>query len=261
MPSETIDEPAFVATEQLEALGLSGYAARALVALFGLGDATAREVSESAEIPRTRVYDAMEELEERGFVNVKHVSPRRFWAVSAETTTRRFEELYDHRLARLGEALDAIDAHQLPTQQSGVWTVTGREAVTDRLNEFIDSATEEIVFMTVGELLTESIIDRLAAANDRGVSIKLAEMAGKTESDLQGRLPEAEFFESLWAWSDAPAGRVLLADRARTLASVLTRGDGENLEDPRDETAIWGSGANNSLVVLLKGMFAWRLDN
>jgi hypothetical protein len=73
-------------------------------------------------------------------------------------------------------------------------------------------------------------------------------------------VPGAELFDSLWDWSDDPAGRVLLVDRERTLVSVLVPGESDRPLEPRDETAIWGSGATNSLVVVLKAMFAWQLD-
>jgi hypothetical protein len=73
-------------------------------------------------------------------------------------------------------------------------------------------------------------------------------------------VPGAELFDSLWDWSDDPAGRLLLVDRDQTLVSVLVPDDGDYPPEPRDETAIWGSGATNSLVVVLRAMFTWQLD-
>jgi len=32
------------------------------------------------------------------------------------------------------------------------------------------------------------------------------------------------------------------------------------IEDSRSETAIWGEGDTNCLVVVLKAIFTWRLD-
>jgi len=43
--------------------------------------------------------------------------------------------------------------------------------------------------------------------------------------------------------------------------SVLVDGDDPTLIDLRSETAIWGSGETNSLVVVLKAIFTWRLGN
>jgi sugar-specific transcriptional regulator TrmB len=257
--SDRLDRPASTAVAQLEALGLSEYAARTYVALVQVEDATAREVSEVADVPRTRVYDAVEELRERGLVDVQQSSPKRFWAVSTETAARQFEREYVHRLNRLVDALDSLETTDRTEEQRGVWTVGGQAAVTERVVEFVDSAEEEVIFMTVEGLLTDPIVESLRAAAGRGVTVRLAGISGPVEAEIRREVPRAEVFGSLWDWSDDPAGRLLLVDRERTLVSALVPGNGDAAE-PRDETAIWGSGATNSLVVVLKAMFTWQLD-
>ncbi|WP_433633300.1 TrmB family transcriptional regulator [Halomicrococcus sp. NG-SE-24] len=83
-----------MAIDQLEQLGLSTYAARTLVALVALGSGTAKDVSEVADVPRTRVYDAVEELQEEGLVDIQQSTPKQFWPVSTETLSRSFERTY-----------------------------------------------------------------------------------------------------------------------------------------------------------------------
>ncbi|MFC7139748.1 TrmB family transcriptional regulator [Halosimplex aquaticum] len=240
-------------------LGLSTYAARTFVALVSLGGATAQEVSDAADVPRTRVYDAVAELQERGLVDERQSTPKRFWPVSGETSGRHFERYYRHRVGRLTDALDNIEPAPRADKQRGVWTVTGRETVTERLIEFVDDAEEEVVFMTVEDLLTDELVERLAAASERGVAIKLAGLSNSVQDGLRECVPGVELFESIWVWSETPGGRLLMVDQERTLVSVLVE-NGGGPRDPRDETAIWGSGATNSLVVVLRAMFTWQLD-
>ena len=114
--------------------------------------------------------------------------------------------------------------------------------------------------MTVEDLLSREITDALRAASERGVSIRVGEMAQSTEATIRDELPGTESFDSLWDWSDTPAGRVLMVDRERTLVSVLVEGNGEHPPEPCDETAVWGTGETNGLVVVLKAMFTWQLD-
>lgn len=248
------------AIEQLEALGLSSYAARTYVALVSLGDGTAQDVSDVSDVPRTRVYDAVKELQERGLVDVRQSTPKRFWPVSTETIGQHFEREYANRVNRLLESLDAIEPAARSSEQRGVWTVTGREAVTDRIEEFVESADDEVVFMTVGEHLTDEVVDSLRAASERGVSIKLAEMSESVEGDIWDRVPAAEMFDSLWVWSDTSAGRLLMVDQEKTLVSVLVPEESVRPAESGEETAIWGTGETNSLVVVLKALFAWQLD-
>lgn len=260
MSPTTGDEPATLATKQLEAFGLSTYAARTFVALVSLGDGTAQDVSDVAEVPRTRVYDAAAELRDRGLVDVQHSSPKRFIAISSETAGRRLKQDYVHRANALTDALDGLEPKTLSSEQRGVWTVTGRETITERLLSFIEEATDEIVYMTVEDLLCEKITDALQAASDRGVTIRLAGMSPAATAEIRQSIPNAEPFDSLWDWSDMPAGRLSMVDQEKTLASVLVAEDGAEPSEPRDETAIWGSGETNSLVMVLKAIFTWQLD-
>lgn len=260
MTSDTPDQPQDVAVTQLEALGLSSYAARTFVALVRTGEGTARDVSEASTVPRTRVYDAIDELQTRGLVDVQPSTPKRFWAISAETTGRHFEREYSHRVDTLVESLDSIETPPTATEQHGVWTATGQNTVTERVLEFIETASDEIVYMTIGDLLTKEITTHLQAADKRGISVKLAGMSDPIEEVIRDEVPDARTFESLWDWEETPAGRLLLADRERCLVSVLVPGSGGSGGSPQEETAIWGTGEANGLVVVLKAMFTWNLD-
>lgn len=258
MADDHFDQARSTAVKQLQALGLSTYAARTYVSLVQLGTGTAKDVDSLSEVPRTRVYDAVEELQEHGLVDVQQSSPKKFRPVSVETAGRHFELEYIHRVETMTEALTSLETDVTPEEQRGVWTFTGRDTVTERVQDMLDSATDEVVFMTVGELLTDGLIDRLRAASDRGVTIKLAGMSGDVEDLLRDEVPDTEFFESMWVWSNTPAGRLLMVDQTKTLVSVLPAGDdGSGL---RDETAIWGTGKSNNLVVVLEAMFTWQLN-
>jgi len=253
-----------VAVEQLTEFGLSTYAARTFVALESLAGATAQEVSDVAEVPRTRVYDAVGELQDHGLVDVQQSTPKRFWAVSAETTGRHFERIYDRRVEALTDALDDLEHPVRADKQQGVWTVTGQGTVAERVVEFVDDADEEVVFMTVEPLLTDDIVAALRAASDRGVTIRVAGLSDSVEAEIRDRVPGVDLFESIWDWSDTPAGRLLMVDKTQTLASVrLTdevTDEDSSVSTERDETAIWGTGQANSLVVVLRAMFTWQLD-
>jgi sugar-specific transcriptional regulator TrmB len=261
MRSDPFDDPRSAAIDQLEQFGLSAYAARTFVALVSLGTGTAKDVSGVSDVPRTRVYDAIDELHDFGLVDIQQSSPKEFWAISAETTTRKFEQEMDHRLSTLTTALDELEPVRRSEEQRGVWTVDGQATVTDRVIEFVDDADDEIVYMTVEELLTEDVVDALRDAARRGVTISLGGVSADVQDRIQGQIPGAELFESLWVWSDTPAGRLMLVDGRQTLVSVLVNGTDADPTDPRSETAIWGSGETNSLVVVLKAIFTWRLDD
>ncbi|PSP32233.1 TrmB family transcriptional regulator [Halobacteriales archaeon QH_10_67_22] len=260
MTIDSIEDPPSTAVEQLERFGLSAYAARTFVALARLGSGTARDVSQVSEVPRTRVYDAIDELHDQGLVDIQHSSPKRFWAISSETASRTFEHELQRRTEILRTALDEIEPAQRRAEQRGVWTVNGETAITNRVLEFFASADDEIVYMTVEDLLTDEVIEALGETADRGVSIHLGGVSQDVQDRIQDTIPGATMFESLWVWSDTAAGRLMMVDGEKTLVSALVNGAEATRSDPRSETAVWGEGDTNSLVVVLKAIFTWRLD-
>ena len=110
MSDSSSEHPRAEAIEQLEALGLSVYAARTFVALVALGTGTAKSVSDTVEVPRTRVYDAVEELEAWGLVSVEESTPKRFRSVPPETARDLFEREYVDRITALERALTAVES-------------------------------------------------------------------------------------------------------------------------------------------------------
>lgn len=244
---------------RLKDLGLNEYEAYVLVYLIRLGTGTAKDIAELDSVPRTRVYDAVEVLHDLGLVDIQYTIPRKFSAVSRETAVRKFDLQRRTTIAELNELFDHLDPVEDRSEEFGVWTVTGREAVSSRVLEYVDDAEEELIYMTVDDLLTEDHLDRLQAAADRGVEIYLAGVSLDVEEQIGDRIPSARLFETLWEWSDVGAGRLLVTDRQTALASVLVP-DASPEPDGFDEVAIWGSGEHNSLVVVLRTIFTWRLE-
>ena len=242
--------------DRLKGLGLTEYEAQTLVDLTRLGTGTAKDVASVDDVPRTRVYDAVETLHEMGLVDIQHTTPRKFTVVSRETVVRKLDVDRENTITEISELFEELGPVQAQREQAGVWTVTGREAVAQRVFEFIDEAEERIIYMTVDDLLTDEHLEYLSEAEDRGVDIYLAGISDPVQTRIQEVVPSAELFETLWEWADTPAGSLLITDEQTALVSVRLNGhETEGIE----ETAIWGTGERNSLVVVLRAIFTWRL--
>jgi len=59
------------ASGSLEGLGLNGSEVKAYIALLKGGSMTANDISREARIPYSKVYDALESLHKRGWVEVQ----------------------------------------------------------------------------------------------------------------------------------------------------------------------------------------------
>ncbi len=85
----------------LESFGLSGYLARAYVALLDLGPAQARDVAERSAVPQGRIYDVLEKLHGRGLIELLPEQPKRYRALPFEAFIDRELTFHQERATLL----------------------------------------------------------------------------------------------------------------------------------------------------------------
>src|SRR3989338_623479 len=69
---------------QLKDFGLNSYESKLWAALLSKGAATAGELSDIANVPRSRAYDVLESLEKKGFLVLKIGKPIKYLAIDPE---------------------------------------------------------------------------------------------------------------------------------------------------------------------------------
>jgi sugar-specific transcriptional regulator TrmB len=210
------------AIEQLQQLGLKEYEARAFVALARLPSGTAKDVSEIAEVPRTRVYDAVRVLETKGLVEIQHSSPQVFRAVSIEEAVETLLGEYQSRTEQLEDALQGLESAKQETGQETVheiWALSGHRAIVNRTQQLLDEASRELA-LVIGEesVLTDRLIDRLQAAQQRGVTVFVGTTEASVRERIQTQVPGASVFVSGLGWvhgsedDETQISRLLLID-------------------------------------------------
>ena len=241
----------------LKQFGFIKYEAHTFVRLLRIGTGTARDVAAVGDVPRSRAHDAVDTLHEASLIDVQQGSSKRFAPVSRETALHKFETQRKNTITKPSELFDQLDPASWGAEEFGVWTVSSSEAIAGRLVQLIDDAEDELVYMTVDELLTDDHLESLTAAEERGVDLYLAGVSESVQSTVRDHVPSTTVFETAWSWTDEGAGSLLVTDERTALVSVLV--DRDATEGP-GETAIWGTGEHNSLVVMLRAIFTWRLD-
>ncbi|KTG10186.1 hypothetical protein AUR64_11405 [Haloprofundus marisrubri] len=233
--------------EALERLGLSNYEARVFVALHRLGTATAKDVHDLAGVPRSQVYGAAEDLEERGLVELQQSTPKRYRPVSLEAAkellTARLERERDRAFDSLAEL--RREEHGEETRDD-VWTVRGRKPINDRTVDLIRRAETRILFGAASvDLLSDDVITALREQAAAGVDVNVV-----SENDAVRNLFTRDADIGVAAPpADSPGdftGRVVLADDDIFLLSALYEGDGA---EATEETAIWSAGTAMASVL------------
>ena len=256
--------------ELLQQLGLKEYEAGCFVALARLPKGTAKEISETSDVPRTRVYDAIRVLETKGLVEIQHSNPQQFRAVPIEEAAETLRQEYESRTDTLVEAMAAIE----PAESNGgdeeitheVWALSGTAAITNRTQQLIDAAGREIVLI-VGrdEVITDELLEQLQEALDTGLDVLVGTQTEDLREQIAEALPDAEVFVSGLEWlhsspleadDDTTISRLLLIDKNTILVSSVHETDTGGIET---EKAVFGRGFDNGIVVITRRLMATGL--
>ena len=175
---------------KLKDFGLNSYEAKLWTALLSRGVATAGELSDIANVPRSRSYDVLESLERKGFVIMKLGKPIKYIAVPPAEVLERVKKAIKEESDKQVSIIDGLRKSEVlgelnllhtkgidmvePSDLTGA--VRGRTNLYSHLVSGIKNAEKTIQIMTTEEGLnrkTESLKNALQKAKDRGVKIKI----------------------------------------------------------------------------------------
>lgn len=264
MPEDTVereDEASIVgeSVELLQTFDFTEYEAKCFVGLQRICQGTAREVSEVADVPRARVYDSMESLQEQGLVDVQQGSPREFRAADPEEAVSLLDRRVTEILDRLSTLLGRLQAPAAEEADGDVWVMEGDAEVSERMEGLLEAADEEVLLaLAVEELLTEELLDALESALDRGVEVVIGSPADAIRDRLRAELPGATVLETWTWWDDHPiqpgaVSAILMVDGERLLVSADIR---TSLPGVRKHRAVWTDGDSAPLVGMMRPLLA-----
>lgn len=170
---------------------LNLYEVKIWTALLSRGVSTAGELSDIANVPRSRSYDVLESLEKKGFVVMKLGKPIKYIAVPpsevVERVKKNMKEEANDRIKRLEELkgnevlseLNSLHTQGVelvePTDLSG--SLRGRHNLYNHLELTIRNAESTVTIMTTSQGLVRKI-DGLKSTFEqikkRGVKIRIA---------------------------------------------------------------------------------------
>ncbi|MGM5480976.1 MAG: TrmB family transcriptional regulator [Nanobdellota archaeon] len=177
--------------DRLKVFGLNSYEAKIWIALLSRGVASAGELSDISNVPRSRSYDVLESLEKKGFIVMKIGKPIKYIAVSPQEVIERVKQRVDEEAKSQSESLEELKSSPILGELStlhdnGVDLVEpsdltasfkGRDKVYSQMQLMLKEAEETFDLVTTDQGL-ERKADYLARAfkkaNDRGVRVRIA---------------------------------------------------------------------------------------
>jgi len=141
---------------------LNTYEARIWLALLMKGIATAGELADIADIPRSRAYDVLESLEKKGFVIMKLGKPIKYLAVPPNEVVERVKRRYEESMVRRINELEKVKTSDLIKEldalhKSGVGSIDvseksgairGQQNIISHLESMLKEAQKNVNIVT-----------------------------------------------------------------------------------------------------------------
>jgi len=154
--------------DQLGALGLTEYESKVYRALLREHPATGYQLSKTAGVPRSMVYEALGRLEARGAVlRTLEGKATLYQPVPPDTLLGRFEDETRRRVAELRAQLALLYNRQ---EEGRLWNFSGRKEALRYAAELIGAAQHELM-LVLSDADVEALRDLLLAAAKRDVHL------------------------------------------------------------------------------------------
>lgn len=186
--------------DALKGIGLNLYERRLWVALLAKGTATAGELSAITNVPRSRTYDVLQTLADRGFVVVQTSKPLRYVAISPAESLEKAKKKLRERFKDMENKIDRLKTSDLIKELNSLHkqglklispeditgALKGKYSVLQHVDSMLRNASSTVNIVTTPAGLNdlfENHISILKKLNERGVKIKIATKVDESSSD------------------------------------------------------------------------------
>ena len=234
----------FKAERQSRVLGLNSYEVKIWAALLSRGVSTAGELSDIANVPRSRSYDVLESLEKKGFVVVKSRKPMKYFAVSPfeaiERAKKRVRENAIVELKKLSnlkskgiiDELSTLHTQCVePADLSG--SLRGRHNLYNHLGQMIKKARKNILISASTDEfinLTKNFKPLFKKLKKKNINIKILT---QTNKEIKKYINEIQNFAEVRHTENK--ARFCIVDGKEIIFMVL----GDNEVHPTYDVGIW----------------------
>ena len=171
--------------------GLTGYEIKAYLTLLEFGPGTASEISENSTVPYSKIYDVLNNLETKGWIEVQQSRPNKFYPKSPSSALEIINLESEMRKKRSEKQI--IDELQPVYDKKGVrerpdiWIIKGQHNILNKTKETIENCEEELLIAIPSALsdLTSLFLPTLKNLKEKNVNIKVLITQENSEHNLK----------------------------------------------------------------------------
>lgn len=226
---------------------LNEYEAKIWISLLSKGVATAGELAEISNVPRSRCYDVLESLEKRGYIVMKLGKPIKYLAVEPKEVIERVKKNINRSAKDKIEMVSGVEKTPVYTElallyKNGVThidsstisgAIKGRENLLNHAKCMIKKAKDSVVIVTTEKGLSRKVDSLgyvLKKLSDMGVKVKI--VAPSNDKELVDSLKKFAEFKKI----DSLNSRFVIVDSKEILFML----NGEDVHDAYD-IGVWSN--------------------
>jgi len=219
------------AKKVLHEVGLTEYETKAYLILLERGVMTASEVSEHGGIPYSKVYETLNSLERKGWLEAERGRPTRYFpkapSEALEAARLRLEGMVNGwKHVVLGELQPLYEKREL-MEKPDIWILRGEFSIMAKLREMLDVVRSELLIAvpSFARSFVDASVSVLGQVRDSGVNVKIMVTGEWTEKQL-ALLGGARLRDNLFGGGVIVDGREALlflgeADTKRSYSGLL----------------------------------------
>ncbi|MBW6451491.1 MAG: hypothetical protein K0B02_02060 [DPANN group archaeon] len=239
--------------DNLKAIGLNLYERKIYAALIAKGVGSAGSLAEIAQVPRSRAYDVLESLAEKGFIVVQHTKPIKYVAIKPSTamdnTKSILKKNFTTNVKRIDTFSDSKALNELdhlytngvslvnPADLTG--TFKGSYSIELQQNAMFKKATSTIDIMTSEhgiKNLIEAHSSILQKAKNRGINIRIAAPITETNKKYTDMLKDIATVKDLNdIKNNIPIGKMIIVDNKQAILGLTNEKD----THPTQQVSLW----------------------
>jgi sugar-specific transcriptional regulator TrmB len=248
----------------LRRLGLTEYESRLYLALLKMGPIKASQLSFFGQVPRTKIYHSIQELQRKGLVTITPGKPELYAPCSPLEVLMPIITRLDHDVKESEHVVQSLGMtyesskyvrRNVPKQSDQFWQIEGRQSIYNKLNQLLKDASRSINYSTTATGLIRAYkahADALERAVKRGATVRLLSPVTTDNSSLVTEFSEIVDFKP----TEEPLASFVCVD-SKELAVLDSRPD-DVRTDQGSDVAVWTT--NKLLVELFEKLFdeVWR---
>jgi len=163
----------------LREVGLTDYETQAYLSLLERGVMTASEVSEHGSVPYSKVYETLNSLERKGWIEAEQGRPSRYFPKSPsealEATRLQIEDMVSEwKQVVLGELQPLYERREL-REKPDIWILRGEFSVLAKLQDMLNTTKKELMIAApaFAKSFVEAGVSMLSHLRDSGVNVQV----------------------------------------------------------------------------------------